>query len=153
MLAVFADLYAQTSLSVAALRPRSYRRIATDLGLSPSAAGMLSDLVRGRYDHISAEHLCDLRRRLDLPVPPLPVPARPCPTCGIVHGDGLDCHGQPGDVTIIPPGARIIPPSPRKRPPYKRPTWAMVRALQAEIDRLQTELDQRPSGQAGTWQE
>lgn len=119
----------------------TYYRMVTDQAFYPS-----QELV----DHIERRELPPIHRTVAIP------DKHDAAVYLTPDGDGtLTTHTVPDDaqVAIIPPGARIIPPSPRKRPPYKRPTWAMVRALQAEIDRLQTELDQRPSGQAGTWQE
>lgn len=78
--------------AIASLRPLSYRRIAARLGLPPAAAGTICDVANGRLDHVSAARLDDLRRRLGLPVL-VTIPAVPCPTCNVVHGDGYDCHG------------------------------------------------------------
>lgn len=41
--------------------------------------------------------------------------AQACPTCGVVHGDGLDCHGQPiKAVVVLRPGEKVRPV--RKQP-------------------------------------
>ena len=68
---------------------------------------LLSDILNGRSVSIQRENL--LRCALGLPLVVLPVPAAPCPTCGIVHGEGLDCNGQPiADVVILRPGSRVV---------------------------------------------
>ena len=53
---------------------------------------MLRDVLHGRWDHVSAATLDDLRQRLGLPPVPVIIPAIPCPTCGVLH-QLSDCHG------------------------------------------------------------
>lgn len=53
---------------------------------------------------------------------PKTIQAVPCPTCGIVHGEGLDCGGAEGDVVWVKPGQRVVKQGkPRSRPRYWRP--------------------------------
>lgn len=46
------------------------------------------------------------------------IPAIPCPTCGSLHQVG-DCHGQAGEVVIVPAGARIVQPKPQSNRPRR----------------------------------
>lgn len=44
----------------------SLRKLARELGYPDSAAGMLRDVTQGRWEHVSAHKLTDLRKRLHI---------------------------------------------------------------------------------------
>lgn len=99
--------------TVCALRERkngqSLRAVAAVLGLPTGSAGMLSAVMREAPGAVSLDSENDLRRRLGLPAIAMRQ-ALACPTCGAVHGEGLDCHGQPVTVALRPVRS---PPPPR----------------------------------------
>jgi hypothetical protein len=54
------------------------------------------------------------------PLPPELKLAECCPTCHVVHGDGLDCHGAPiAAIVVLAPGEQVtrIPKPGRERKP------------------------------------
>lgn len=99
-------VFDETRSKLETLRPARLIDIAARLGYPPSAVGMLSDVLHGRSHHVSAARLDDLRRRLGLPVL-VTIPAVPCPTCNVVHGDGYDCHGARIQIVRRPHPTRI----------------------------------------------
>ena len=95
-------------------RNGSLRKLARELGFSPSFAGALSDMLRGRYDHVSRETENRVRQALGLPVLPKLVKVSACPSCGSVHTG--DCAGKPvAQVVVLAPGEgvrrRLAPPA------------------------------------------
>ena len=80
-----------------------------------------------------------------LPLLPEQKLATPCPTCHIVHGDGLDCHGNPiAAVVCLAPGEVVaLAPAPAKRKRVRpdavtvhvsRETLWMLRAVRQQAD-------------------
>ena len=97
---------------------------------------MLSDLLRGRWDHVSLDSLNDLRVRLGL-WPCEQRLALTCASCGRVHGEGLDCGGRPiAAVVILQPGERVAP---GQSPGRRRSSYASIsipRKLREELVRI-----------------
>ena len=56
----------------------SYRQLAGSLGLASSAAGLLSDVVRERHEHVSLRAENIVRAALGLPLRVRPHYVRPC---------------------------------------------------------------------------
>jgi len=90
----------------------SLRKLATNLGFPASYNATLSDILRDRPGAITLEGENILRRTLGLPVIQTRT-ARACPSCGAVHGEGLDCHNQPvASVALLRPGEQVRPTPP-----------------------------------------
>ena len=91
---------------------KSQRAAANALGVTQS---MLSDVLRGRADHISATQENRLRIALGL-APIARIEVEPCPDCGAVHTGR--CHGRAVEVRPV-----------RKPRPISRWADASVRTL------------------------
>jgi len=111
----------------------SLRQLAESIGYPASFAGTLSDILRGRDEHVARETYRGLAVRLGLPPLPEVKPTEVCPTCWAagkrtVHAAG-DCHGRPvAAVVVLAPGevvASAPPPKPpkRTRKHYRRPCF------------------------------
>lgn len=96
------------------------RWTAAALGLDDSWRGTVHRILHGYEVGRDTENT--VRLALGLPALPRITEAIACPTCGIVHGEGLDCGGNDGDVLWVKPDQRIVKQGkPRKRPRYWRP--------------------------------
>ena len=133
--------------TVAALLQRkngSLRKLATNLGFPASYNATLSDILRDRPGAITLEGENILRRTLGLPVIQTRT-ARACPSCGAVHGEGLDCHSQPvASVALLRPGEQVRP-TPRPR----RPRRIAYRAI--SVPRQLWEKLESMKGRNETW--
>lgn len=122
--------YDSLRFALAGRQKGSLRKLACELGFEAKDAGTLSDLLLGRYDHVSLETANRWTRALDLPMIPMKIPVAVCPSClalGIreVHAAG-DCGGQPiARVAILAPG-EVVAAAPASKPP-KRTRAACVR--------------------------
>lgn len=100
---------------------RTLQETCRQLGYHPRKRAMLRDVLHGRWAHVGSETMNDLRSRLGLPCVPPTVPAYPCPTCGVIHGDGWDCGGN---------AVQLV----RRRPKPQRLQELSVRELRRRIE-------------------
>lgn len=135
----------RAALTNAKLLAVSFPALARMLGYPPGAIGLLSDVMHGRVNHVSADALEDLRRRLYLSYEKRHVVTVPGDHDAIVHvkpgGNGaLHVHHVPADakVVVVPAGARIVQP----KPPSPRRIQDMSRAELAAAIRNRTKLEQ-----------
>jgi len=107
-------VYVETRKCLSERQNGSLRQLARALDYPSAAATMLSHVLGGRWKHVSLDTLNELRRRLDLK-PVIRRMVLACPSCGEVHGEKLDCHGQPITVVLLGPNEKIQtirPPAP-----------------------------------------
>lgn len=120
---------ADTSNAISTLleAPTSLRQLSVRLYGDASRVGLLSDIQRGRAEHVSHAALHDLRRRLGLDyevrhIVDVPndadagVYVAPNGT-GTFHVEYLPPDAQ---VVIVPAGARIVQPKPQRKPARRR---------------------------------
>ena len=81
------------------------RWTAAALGLDDSWRGTVHRILHGYEVGRDTENT--IRLALGLPALPRITEAIACPSCGIVHGEGLDCGGAAGDVAWVKPDQRI----------------------------------------------
>lgn len=88
--------YRETQKALAARKgDKSLRELARELGLGQSHIAVMSRILRGD-EKVSVDAINKLRSALGKgKLIPERVLAKPCPSCGIVHGEGFDCghHG------------------------------------------------------------
>jgi len=71
---------------------------------------VLHAIYKEDWSHVSWDSVRLIRKRLGMSDPGELRYVIACPTCGQVHGEGIDCHGQPvADVVILRPGERVMP--------------------------------------------
>jgi hypothetical protein len=99
---------------------RSWRSLAEICGVSHN---VLYALAHGNWAKVGWETVRLVRTRLSLSDPGSLLYAFACPSCGIVHGEGLDCHGQPiVAVIVLHPNERVTRKGKaRTRKHYRRP--------------------------------
>lgn len=117
----------RAALTNAKLLAVSFPALARMLGYPPGAAGMLSDVMHGRVNHVSDDALEDLRRRLYLSYEVRHIVTIPGDHDATVHvtpgGNGaLHTYHVPADaeVVIVPAGAHIVQPKPPSGKPARR---------------------------------
>ena len=86
-------LHPDTISAVTQRQNGSLRALARELNFPPSYAATLSDVSNDKPGALTAVGENHLRRALGLPVLQTRQ-ARACPSCGIVHGEGIDCGGR-----------------------------------------------------------
>jgi hypothetical protein len=87
-----------------------------------------------RGEKVTAAKFNALRAWRGLPQLPERKLALPCPSCGEVHGEGLDCHHLPVvGVALLQPGARVLPPRSAKRKRDERKTVHLDNATHAAL--------------------
>jgi hypothetical protein len=101
----------------------SLRQVARSLGLPDGAIATLSAILHHQPSTLTTSSENDLRCRLGLVPLAAPRLVWPCPTCGALHGEGLDCHGAPVvAVILLAPGETVRRPgTPDPRLPCYRP--------------------------------
>lgn len=89
----------------------SLRRLARELAIP---AGVLSDVINERHDHVSLRSENRLRARLGLePISIYEVPA--CPDCGLVHTGRCNGLGDRGETVVIDPERNAVIDTARQR--------------------------------------
>lgn len=122
------------ALKIAAVG-KTMRQLAVSLKYPESYAATLGGVLAGKPGQVTPEGENVLRLRLGLETVAMTL-ATPCPSCGIVHGDGLDCHGKNvAAVAVLAPGERVAPAGAqvvKRRPPQRwrdMPVGAVRQAL------------------------
>ena len=104
--------YDSLRAALALRRNGTLRKLARELGFENKDAGALSDLLHGRYDHVSLLTANRWALALGLPLIPSTKSVQVCPSClergiAVVHDVG-DCMGRPiSAVVILAPGERV----------------------------------------------
>ena len=98
------------------------RQLAVDLGYLENFATTLSHVIKQTPGCITLAGENLLRHRLGLsPLSEMRL-VRVCPSCGEIHGAGIDCHGQPITVIALASGEHIAKDG-QKRKPSGKSAW------------------------------
>ena len=112
----------------------SWRELADELGIAHS---VLHAIATDKWEHVSWDMIRRIGVSLGLPNPGQLRIVLPCPSCGAVHGEGLDCGGRPiAAVVILQPGERVAP---GQSPGRRRSSYASIsipRKLREELVRI-----------------
>jgi len=120
----------------------SWRELADELGIAHS---VLHATATDKWEHVSWDMIRRIGVSLGLPNPGQLRIVLPCPSCGAVHGEGLDCHSQPvASVALLRPGEQVRP-TPRPR----RPRRIAYRAI--SVPRQLWEKLESMKGRNETW--
>jgi len=152
--------YDSLRAALALRRNGTLRKLARELGFENKDAGALSDLLHGRYDHVSLLTANRWALALGLPLIPSTKSVQVCPSClerGIadVHIAG-DCMGRPiAAVVILAPGERVTdaPDVSRETLPAPQPRKRATVGIGGIRPATRAKLDARRRAHGWTWDE